>query len=402
MTDEIYWAAMHKIWENMKQSGRILRELQENITGEMLWRASAEQLESFASILPEEYRQRLLVERRRYDLNKIEAYLTSQHIHMMLYKDAAYPVQLKEIHQPPAILYYKGNFIDEPLQIGMVGSRKADRYGLETAEKIASQFSSANIPVVSGLARGIDAASHKGAIQYEGGTIAVQGCGIDRVYPKENIKLAEEILSHDKGCIISEFPIGSEPAAWHFPMRNRIISGLAQGVVIVQAARKSGAYITVETALEQGRDVFAVPGQIDNPLSDGPHQLIKEGAQMITCAQEVLESYGYKQTISEKNKHTSKAAEHHTANKAVNANVKTKKAEEKQMSLFPQEASKPDIVLSAQEELVLNLFTAEPLSIEEATYLSKLPVSELIAVLSMLELYGLIEPMVGRKYIRIG
>ncbi|MBQ2369899.1 MAG: DNA-processing protein DprA, partial [Peptococcaceae bacterium] len=210
--------------------------------------------------------------------------------------------------------------------------------------------------------------------------------------PKENKKLAEEILAHEKGCILTEFPIGSEPAAWHFPMRNRIISGLSQGVVIVQAARKSGAYITVETALEQGRDVFAVPGELYNPLSEGPHQLLKEGAQMITCAEDVFASYGIHKEAKKKSR---------KSNKSETKNENNAKSEEQQMTLF-QAPPTPDVPLTSEEERVLGLFTTEPLSIEEAAYLAKLPMSELMAILSMLELYGLIEPMVGRKYIRIG
>jgi len=389
VSEIVYWAALHKIWETMQNSGRVLRELQLITTGEQLWKASALELAEKLPELPVEYRQKLLNERRQYDLSKIEAYLASHHIHMVLYRDTAYPSLLKEIHQPPAILYYKGNFINESLQIAMVGSRKADRYGLEVAENIASQFSLSNIPVVSGLAKGVDASSHKGAILHSGGTIAVQGCGIDQVYPRENKKLAEEILAHEKGCILSEFPIGSEPIAWHFPMRNRIISGLAKGVVIVQAARKSGAYITVETALEQGRDVFAVPGQIYNPLSEGPHQLLQEGAQLVTCADDVLSAYGLKKDTKKKDKKANKTE--------TIANAK-----QQQMILFENKPSEQSIPLSETETRVLNLFTSQPLAIEEAAYLSKLSMAELMPVLSMLELYGLIEPMVGRKYIRIG
>ena len=392
MTEEIYWAALHKIWENKQNSGRILRELLQHTTGEFLWKASALTLDQHLPDLPAEYKQALLLERRRYDLSKIEAYIQKNQIHILLFHDALYPSLLKEIHQPPAILYYKGNFINEPLQIGMVGSRNADGYGLRAAETIGAQFSQANVPVVSGLAKGIDAAAHKGAITHQGGTIAVQGCGIDQVYPKENKKLADEILAHEKGCILTEFPIGSEPAAWHFPMRNRIISGLSQGVVIVQAARKSGAYITVETALEQGRDVFAVPGELYNPLSEGPHQLLKEGAQMITCAEDVLAFYGIHKEAKKKSR---------KSNKSETKNENNAKPEEQQMTLF-QAPPTPDVPLTSEEERVLGLFTTEPLSIEEAAYLAKLPMSELMAILSMLELYGLIEPMVGRKYIRIG
>ena len=392
MTEEIYWAALHKIWENKQNSGRILRELLQHTTGEFLWKASALTLDQHLPDLPAEYKQALLFERRRYDLSKIEAYIQKNQIHILLFHDALYPSLLKEIHQPPAILYYKGNFINEPLQIGMVGSRNADGYGLRAAETIGAQFSQANVPVVSGLAKGIDAAAHKGAITHQGGTIAVQGCGIDQVYPKENKKLAEEILAHEKGCILTEFPIGSAPAAWHFPMRNRIISGLSQGVVIVQAARKSGAYITVETALEQGRDVFAVPGELYNPLSEGPHQLLKEGAQMITCAEDLLASYVIHKEAKKKSR---------KSNKSETKNENNAKPEEQQMTLF-QAPPTPDVPLTSEEERVLGLFTTEPLSIEEAAYLAKLPMSELMAILSMLELYGLIEPMVGRKYIRIG
>jgi len=387
VSEYVYWAALHKIWETMHNSGRIMRQLQTVTTGEVLWKASALQLAEAFPTLPAEYCQSLIAARRQYDLHKIEAYLTEHHIHMVLHNDPAYPAFLKEIHQPPAILYYKGNFINEPLQIAMVGSRKADRYGLDVAERIASQFSMANVPVVSGLAKGVDAAAHKGAILYQGGTIAVQGCGIDRVYPRENKTLAEEILAHPKGCIVTEFPIGSEPAAWHFPMRNRIISGLANGVVIVQAARKSGAYITVETALEQGRDVFAIPGQIYNPLSEGPHQLLQEGAQLITCADDVLRSYGLIADTKKKEKKTNKTAQ---------------AEKEQQMSLFDAPSPLSTVTLSDTEARVLGLFSAEPLAIEEAAYLSRLSMAELMPVLSMLELYGLIEPMVGRKYIRIG
>ena len=160
-------------------------------------------------------------------------------------------------------------------------------------------------------------------------------------------------------------------------------------IVAAQAARKSGAYITVETALEQGRDVFAVPGEISNPLSEGPHQLLKEGAQLITCADDVLASYGLKK---EQKKKSNKAN-----NKENNA-----KQEEQQITMFDTQPSAPDVDLSPEEARILNLFTAEPLTIEEAAYLSKLPMSDLMSILSMLELYGLIEPMVGRKYIRIG
>ena len=398
MREETYWAVLHKLWEDMPSLGRILRVLQGTISGEEVWKLSAQQLAAYDSILPVEYRQCLVEQRRRYDLSKVESYLIQNNIHILLYTHASYPTLLREIHQPPAILYWKGNFNPQALQIAIVGSRKADQYGIDIAESMAAQFSTFGIPIVSGLARGIDAAAHRGAILHSGGTIAVQGCGIDQVYPKENRKLAEAILEHENSCIITEFPIGSQPVAWHFPMRNCIISGLSQGVVIVQAARKSGAYITVETALEQGKDVFAVPGHINNPLSEGPHQLLQEGAQLVTCAEDVLQAYGLKKEkpiIAEQ----AIVAEN---TKKKKSKTNSAKSDNRQIALFDHSSKPMDTNLSEKENMVLNLFSAEPLQIEEVAYLSKLPMAELMSILSMLELYGLIEPMVGRKYIRIG
>ena len=185
-------------------------------------------------------------------------------------------------------------------------------------------------------------------------------------FTPENRKLAEQILAHEKGCILTEFPLGSLPLAWHFPQRNRIISGLSQGVIIVQAAVKSGAFITVETALEQGRDVFAVPGQINNPLSAGPHRFLQEGARLITSSADILEEYG-------------------------------------QGCLFTTtETPKVTMTLTREEEQILQYFSAEPMTIEEIAYLSRLSMAELMPILSMLELYGLIQQMIGRKYIRVG
>ena len=298
--------------------------------------------------------------------SKVEAYLHQNQIHILLYNNPSYPTLLKEIHQPPALLYWKGNFAPSDLNIAIVGSRKADHYGLSTAEQLGSQLSKAQVCVVSGLARGVDAQAHRGALEGTGGTIAVQGCGIDQIYPRENRKLAEQILAHERGCILSEFPLGSPPLGWHFPLRNRIISGLSQGVVIVQAAVKSGAFITVETALEQGRDVFAVPGQINNPLSAGPNRFLQEGARLITSSADILDEYG------------------------------------QESSFAAADTPAAAMTLTKEEDQVLQYVTAEPITIEELAYLSRLSMAELMPILSMLELYGLIQQMIGRKYIRVG
>lgn len=366
MREEVIWVALHKIWEDDSKTGRILRHLQLATTGQQLWELKEQQLICAFPQVPKDFWTKLTVQKQKFDLSKVEAYLHQNQIHILLYSNPMYPKLLKEIHQPPAILYCKGNLAPAQLNIAIVGSRKADTYGLTIAEQLGSQLSDAQVCVISGLARGIDARAHRGAIAGAAGTIAVQGCGMDQIYPKENKKLAEQILSHEKGCILSEFPLGSQPLPWHFPQRNRIISGLSQGVIIVQANVKSGAFITVETALEQGRDVFAVPGQVHNPLSAGPHRFLKEGARLVTCASDVLEEYG-------------------------------------QDCLFSvTETSVATMALTKEEERVLQYFSAEPITIEEIAYLSRLSMAELMPVLSMLELYGLIQQMIGRKYIRIG
>lgn len=366
MREDAIWVALHKIWETSSSSGRVLRMLQEQTTGEFLWNMSEpERIHRFPKV-PEELWTKLSAQQKQFDLSKVEAYLQQNQIHILRYSNPSYPLLLKEIHQPPAILYWKGNLTPAALTIAIVGSRKADPYGLNTAEQLASQLSQEGVCIVSGLARGIDARAHRGALDGPGGTIAVQGCGIDQIYPRENRKLAEQILTHEKGCILTEFPLGSLPLGWHFPQRNRIISGLSQGVIVVQAAVKSGAFITVETALEQGRDVFAVPGQIQNPLSAGPHRFLQEGAKLVTCGADVLTEYG-------------------------------------QDSLFkPAEVTVATMTLTKEEERILQYFSAEPITIEEVAYLSRLSMAELMPVLSMLELYGLIQQMIGRKYIRVG
>jgi DNA processing protein len=183
--------------------------------------------------------------------------------------DAAYPPALLEIYDPPLCLYIKGTIPEKwPRGIGVVGSRETSHYGLETAKKLGYQLAYAGVPVISGLARGIDTAAHLGALAAKGTTWAVLGCGLDKMYPPENDPLAAKIVESG-GCLISELPLGTSPDKSTFPMRNRIVSGLSFGVLVIEAGRQSGALITARQALEQGRQVFAVPGRIDNPLAKG-------------------------------------------------------------------------------------------------------------------------------------
>ena len=203
-------------------------------------------------------------------------------------EDEDYPSQLKNIYDPPPVIYVKGEILKaDGKAIAIVGTRKASRYGLEFARKLAAELSSLGITIVSGLASGIDSAAHRGALASKGRTIAVFGCGIDFVFPSENKYLAKEIeLS---GALLSEFPMGTRTEKGNFPRRNRIISGLALGVIVVEGHYDSGAMITAKEAVEQGREVFAVPGNVELDQSKGPHWLIKQGAKLVESVEDVLE-----------------------------------------------------------------------------------------------------------------
>lgn len=203
-----------------------------------------------------------------------------------------YPKQLKEIYDPPLKIYVLGNKkILKQFGIAIVGARNASNYGKNVALKISKNLSEKGINIISGLALGIDTCAHFGCLNNSiGKTIAVLGGGIDEMYPKQNIELAKNILKCG-GCIISEYPLGTKPEKMNFPQRNRIISGLSSGVLVVEASEKSGSLITADYALDQGREVFAVPGNIDSFRSVGTNQLIKDGAKIVTCCEDILEIY---------------------------------------------------------------------------------------------------------------
>lgn len=202
--------------------------------------------------------------------------------------DQDYPQRLLEIADPPCVLYVKGqiHLLQQPA-IAIVGSRHATSEGIQNAMRFATTLSQAGLTVVSGLAQGIDGAAHEGALQGQGSTIAVMGTGANLVYPAAHHALAHRIA--EKGCLVTEYPLGTNAQAGHFPKRNRLISGLSQGVLVVEAAVASGTLITARMALEQSRDVFAIPGSIHSPLSKGCHQLIKQGAKLVESARDILE-----------------------------------------------------------------------------------------------------------------
>lgn len=206
--------------------------------------------------------------------------------------DADYPQALLNIPDPPLLLYIKGrlDLLNTP-SLAIVGSRNATAQGLRNAEAFAQSVSAAGLSVISGLAQGIDAAAHRGGLQAAGASVAVVGTGLDKVYPASNRELAHQLAQ--QGCIVSEFPLGTPPLPANFPRRNRLISGLSQGCLVVEASLQSGSLITARMALEQGRDVFAIPGSIHSPQSKGCHSLIKQGAKLVESAQDILEELGH-------------------------------------------------------------------------------------------------------------
>jgi len=213
--------------------------------------------------------------------------LDKNKINVITCQDKLYPVKLLNIYDRPPLIYVRGNLKNEDINIAIVGSRMASTYGKYTTEKISRELALKGLTIVSGMARGIDSTAHRGAITAHGRTIAVLGSGLDVIYPPENKKLFDDIIQN--GAVISEFPPGTPPLSANFPTRNRIISGMSYGVVIVEAGEKSGSLITARLALEQGREVFAVPGSIDSAGSRGTNKLIKQGAILIENIDDILE-----------------------------------------------------------------------------------------------------------------
>ncbi len=289
------------------------------------------------------------------------AWLEYENHHILTIQDPLYPTLLKQIPDPPCVLYVLGNanltatLLNDP-QLGIVGSRNASVYGKEISTSFAKKLASNGLVITSGLASGVDGAAHRGALQADiGSTIAVAACGLDRVYPAEHRQLAEQISQ--RGLLVSEFPIGTSPMPGHFPRRNRIISGLSLGTLIVEASLKSGSLITARLALEQGREVFAIPGSIHNPLSKGTHNLIRNGAKLVETVEDVLEEL-----------------KHHIDLNALSS--------EQNIAVNTQNT----LPLDPQHEKILNSMGHEPISIDTLIERCGLEVGEVSSILLILEL----------------
>ncbi len=295
--------------------------------------------------------------------------LEKQKVGVLTLSDPLYPFLLAKIHDPPPYLYYKGAPSNQDSRsLAIVGSRLASPYGIKMTERLAWGLSLKGLTVVSGMARGIDAAAHQGTLMAQGRTVAVLGSGLDVVYPGENSKLFERIV--ELGLVFSEFPLGTLPERQNFPIRNRIISGMSLGVVIVEATQRSGSLITARLALEQGREVFAVPGSVESFKSSGTHSLIKQGAKLVEHAQDILEELHWEE-----------------ASQQANPGPKMETVER-----GPS--------LSPKEKQIWDLLSNGPLHVDQMVRQGGMGISPLLSLLLEMEIKGLIQQLPGKFFSR--
>lgn len=302
----------------------------------------------------------------RRDINllmKSLEYLKEHSIDYVTLLDNTYPDKLRHIYNPPFLLYLKGNpFPVHKKAIAIIGARECSAYGKEIARNLAGALAREDIVIISGLARGVDSYAHQGCLLVEGSTYGILGCGIDICYPKENINIYMDMQK--KGGVISEYGPGIKPLAYNFPMRNRIISALSDGIVIIEAREKSGSLITVDMGLDQGKNIYAVPGRITDKLSMGCNNLIKMGAKVVTSPQDILEDFSY---------YCSRA-----------------KSDEKDLN----------IILNKEEEAIYNLLSLNPRHIDQLVDLSGISIDKLMEYLLSLELKNFVDQPRKNYYIR--
>jgi DNA processing protein len=304
-----------------------------------------------------------------HDAEAEVAHCRESGIAILIETHPGYPRLLKEIHDPPGVLFVRGELkSQDSLAVGIVGTRHATPYGLRQAERLAGSLARAGLTIVSGLARGIDAAAHRGAMSAGGRTIAVLASGVMNIYPPEHDKLAEEVAAC--GALISEAPPHSEPLAGTFPQRNRLISGLSLGVIVVEAAERSGALITARHAYEQGKEVFAVPGSVESRASKGCHRLLRDGVKLVESADDVLEEFG---PLVEAAPRDDGRMVHHPAELLLN------EVEQQVLAAIPTEATPIDAIIAA----------------------SGLPVPQVLATISVLEMRRLVRRMSGTTVMRL-
>lgn len=325
------------------------------------WKASRAELEAIG--LPSRLIETMQQFKNSGQLEEVWTSILEKGIQVLTWEDETYPRRLRDIEQSPPVLYMLGELHDEDRwAVAIVGTRRVTQYGRQVTREVASQLAQAGITVVSGLARGVDAVAHQAALQSGGRSIAIMGCGVDIIYPPEHRQLASEIVQH--GALLSDYPPGTPPDAVNFPPRNRIISGIAHAVLIVEAGERSGALITAAFAAEQGREVFAVPGNIYAPQSRGTNNLIRQGANVFCDVQDLIESLNL--TL---------VAEHRAAQKALPSN--------------------PD------EARLFAVLSQEPLHVDEIRAKVDMPIAQVAATLSIMELKGLVKQVGAMRYIAV-
>ena len=322
------------------------------------WQAPVSALE--AAGLGGKLVENLLRVRNSDQLERIWQRIETEKIGVLTWDDPEYPRRLKEIDQSPPVLYLRGELSHDDLwAVAIVGTRRCTAYGRQVTSELVTALATNGITIVSGLARGIDGVAHKAALQAGGRTLAVLGSGVDRIYPPEHRRLAEEIMQ--RGAILSDYPPGTPPEGVNFPPRNRIISGLSQGVVVIEAGLRSGALITAAFAAEQGREVFSVPNNIFAPQSKGANLLIQEGAQILISPQELLETLNVADLGSQRSVRT----------------------------ILPGNAT---------EAQLYELLGREPLHIDEIRNRSNLPIEQVSATLTVMELKGMVRQVGSMRY----
>ncbi len=353
-----YWIAFNRI----PGIGRVRCSLLLNHFGslERAWLAEAADLR--AAGLEPRLAQHIVAQRPQIDVDGEAQRLRAHGVQALTWDDAAYPARLKEIYDPPPVLYVRGELTEaDEWAVAVVGTRRPTPYGRQAAEELAYGLAGNRICVVSGLARGIDAVAHRAALAAGGRTLAVMACGLDIVYPPEHAKLASEIIQ--RGALVSDYPLGTQPRGDYFPRRNRIMSGLSLGALVVEGDLKSGAMITAGLALEQNRDVFAVPGSIFSPQSRGANSLIRDGAKLVQRVEDILE--------------------------------------ELNLTMVPQQMELTEIIPATDTEAaLLRHISKEPVHVDEVCRHSGLPVATVSSALAMLELKGLVRQMGPMSYVR--
>ena len=323
------------------------------------WEAPAQQLKSIG--LPTQVVDALLNIRSSVNLEQIWADIQEKGINLITLLDETYPARLKQIDQPPPVLYALGELAPkDEWAVAIVGTRRYTHYGRQAAEEIAAFLAQNGVTVVSGLARGVDSIAHRAALDAGGRTIAVLGSGVDQIYPAENRGLAAEMAG--RGAVLSDYALGTPPEAGNFPPRNRIIAGLSIAVVVVEAGERSGARITANFAVEQGREVFAVPGNIFSPQSKGTNQLIREGAHPLLAPEDLLEVLNL-----------SMVTEHQKARVVLPAN--------------------------AVEAAIFEVLGHEPVHVDQIGQQAKLPIEQISATLTLMELKGMVRQVGGMRYV---